>query len=230
MAKPTFSILSMLLLTAVVGLVFALVSTNRTLQSARAEMAELEKMNDYWRAELGLFDPNEMEQMRIRPMDCELPLARKFRIDFPHGEYHLCWGNFLGGEFTKENIEYHARSTLFFKMPATLVIDLYRGHKGVTSCWAKTVDFISGQVGGGELRHRINFQKAGSSLEQHDIVATRRITTGKPHGDVVSYPGGADFIPLFIFDDGVTLQDDSGNDVETKGIAFWFEPKRYEKK
>lgn len=224
MAKPKFSILSMLLAITVVGLGLALVVSRKETASATKTLEESEKLQQYLKDELGYIENDDESQMCIRSLENQVPLARRFRVDFPHGRYRVIAGNFLGGEFIRENVEAHSPSTMFFRMNSNMTIHIYKNPKGKTQFSVDVLDFNSGQSGGGDIKHNVKINSLNYSDDQHLQAVEWRIANERPHGEAIYYPAGTRFIPLFILKENISLLDENGNPKKSEGLAFWIEP------
>ena len=225
MAKPKFTIFSMLLTLAVVGLGLALILSNRERNRLGKELARAETFQQYLKDELGYIENDDETQFCLRELENQVPLARRYLVDFPHGQYYVVAGNFIGGDFKPENLQPHSRSKTFFRMRTRMTIHVYRNPKGEPEFSVDTVDFSSGQSGGGSLQHHVNVNRLNYVDDQHGQAITWRIANDRPHGEVQYYPAGTSFIPLFILKKGISLEDEQGNPLPTQGLAFWIEPK-----
>jgi len=90
-SKPAFSILSLLLIVTIVGLGISLYSTNRQLEQALS-------LETFLKEQSGWIDDSDTSKLYIREMQNMASLARRFLVSFPHGDYEIIAGNWLGGE------------------------------------------------------------------------------------------------------------------------------------
>jgi len=126
-----------------------------------------------------------------------------------------------------ENVKRRHHSHLFFNMRTTMTIHVYNSPDGEAMFSVNTINFNSGQAGGGCLpSYQVDVEELNFSDDQQGQAATWQLTTKQPHGELKEYDAATEFIPLFVLEGHVKAKNEGGEFEPVKGLAFWMKPVR----
>lgn len=223
--SKTFSLMSLLLALTIVGLGLAYVAAKREAAKAAESLAEAQKLQDYLAGEAGYFEVEDESKIHIRELENTVPLARRFRVRFPHRYYNIVYGDWLGGEFKPENLKRRHQSKASLGTAMRMSIHVFNNPSNEAQYSFDRISFNSGTAGGGYLPdYQIDVGKLNYSDDQQGQAAEWQIINERPHGPLQVYDADEKFIPLFILKDHIKAKDESGNFQPVKGLAFWIEP------
>ena len=187
-SKPKFSILSMLLGLTVIGLGLAYISARNETVTVRKELADSQREQGYLKSELGYIESEDDSKFYLREMENQIPLARRYRVDFPHGYYNIVVGDHLGGEFNAESVVKRYQSKKLLRMTSNMSIHVHKDPKNEVMFSVDIVDFDSGQSGGGYMPdYKVNVNALNFSDDQHGQAVDWRIGNERPHGELQVY-------------------------------------------
>ncbi len=231
MKSPRFSLLSLILIVTAISMGISLflsyrnnVGLEKALNESRGHISRL-------KTELGWIEHQGDGRLYIRQLESYFPIGRKYFVDFPPGDYRVVAGDYLGGDFEKANIRRQHHFEFRFERPLTLAIQLAQDNDRAVfyAMFIEQPDaefpfLVNHSMGGAVLNHKIHIEKI--TRDQGGFKQALKWRKGmRPHGAVKTYSPDTKFIPLFLVEDGVWLDDQKGDrDYNNKGIAFWIEP------
>lgn len=223
--KPTFSILSLFLALTVVGLGLAYVAAKRDVVKANDSLAEAQRFQEYLAGQAGYFEVEDDSKIYIRELENMVPLARRFRVRFPHRYYNVVYGDWLGGDFKPENLKRRHQSKKNLGTVITMTIHVFNSPSNEAQYSFDSISFNAGRAGGGYLPdYQIDVGELCYSDDQQSQAADWQIVNERPHGPLQVYDADEKFIPLFILKDHIKAKDEDGSFKPVKGLAFWIEP------
>lgn len=231
MIPPRFSILSLLLLMTSVGLGIGLYVSNGKVAELEKVVAENGEFTSYLKTQLGWIESASDGRHYIRELESYFSIGRTYCVDFPPGNYRVVAGDYFGGELTAANVKEQKHCDFRLEKESTLAIqlgqDLDRAVFYATAIERPDPDFpilINHSLRSASLQHKIHIEKITRDTSRiKDAIRWRKGM--RPHGEIKVYAADATFIPLFVVEDGVWLDDENGDrDYDNKGVAFWIEP------